>query len=123
MKPLIIEIPGDPVSKKYRLGKRGMYLDPKVRHYQRHVNMHSMIAMSNYRPKWETDGYYDVKIHIKYRKILGRRHPDLDNLCKSICDGMKGHVYDDDRQVESVKVTYDVYPIPQTIVVVTVESV
>ena len=97
MKALMFEVPGPPVPKaRPRAGRWGRFYTPqKTVAYERHVGSCALAAVLANR-KWVKTSEYQVQLDIYYRD---KRSGDLDNLEKSILDGMQGVVYDNDKQV------------------------
>lgn len=93
-------IPGKPVPKaRPRLGKNGnTYTPKKTRNYERAVGMCAVFK----RPrKWPLDAKYEVSIAIYYKD---NRRRDIDNVAKSILDGLNGIAWIDDAQVDSLSI-------------------
>ena len=88
-------VSGQPVPKQRPcLGGRGqVYTPPKTVQWEQQVGWQCRIAMSHTDP---IDG--DVSITMCFYRS-GRRKVDLDNLVKSVSDGLNGVAYLDDNQV------------------------
>lgn len=94
MQPIRITIPGRPIPKgRPRLGIRGrkayVYTPPKTAEYEKLVGW---VAKSlGCKP---VDGLVSVSLHVYCRGKM-----DVDNVAKSILDGLNGVAYEDDGQV------------------------
>lgn len=94
MQPIKITIPGRPIPKgRPRLGIRGrkayVYTPPKTAEYEKLVGW---VAKSlGCKP---VDGLVSVSLHVYCRGKM-----DVDNVAKSILDGLNGVAYEDDDQV------------------------
>ena len=115
-------VPGEPVGKqRARKGKGGRWYTPKkTADYEAAVRLASAAAASKDRlpvPPDPKERWY-VEIGISTKK---KRGPDVDNVAKSVLDGMGGVVYADDSQVDSLYVHRDRGP-PGVIVSVNVDS-
>ncbi len=94
-------IPGHPVPKQRpRLGYKGrrayIYTPEETRRYEEKVHLLAKAA---------TDGPLKVPVVVRLKVYLGprkRKGPDLDNIVKSILDGMNGAIFEDDRQVYQI---------------------
>lgn len=95
-----------------------VYSTPKCMEYEEHVKLCSQNAMGTQEPLETPIGVYLYfrlpvpKSHPKKRReacLEGlEKHtvkPDLDNLAKSLLDGMNGVIYKDDRQIVSLHCT------------------
>lgn len=94
MQPIRITIPGRPIPKgRPRLGIRGrkayVYTPPKTAEYEKLVGW--VAKCSGCRP---VDGPVAVDLDIYVRIRM-----DLDNVAKSVLDGLNGIAYQDDGQV------------------------
>ena len=110
-------IPGEPVAKaRARVtiagGRAHAYTPAKTSAYEQLVAVYAKAAMKN-APLLE----HPVRLHLGiYCKVPGSwskkrraealggmerpaKAPDLDNICKSLADGMNGIVYVDDSQI------------------------
>ena len=94
MQPIRITIPGRPIPKgRPRLGMSGrkayVYTPPKTAEYEKLVGW---VAKSlGCKP---VDGLVSVSLHVYCRGKM-----DVDNVAKSILDGLNGIAYEDDDQV------------------------
>ncbi len=88
-----IIVPGRPVPKgRPRLGKNGnVYTPKKTREYEELVGWH---AKQTIKEPLQGDIAIDIRICIN-----GNNVPDIDNVCKTLLDGMNRVAYNDDRQV------------------------
>lgn len=89
-----ITIPGRPVPKgRPRLGVRGrrayVYTPPATKEYERIVGW--MAKSSGCQP-------FDGPVHVRL-DVFTRGKLDVDNVAKSVLDGLTGVVYEDDDQV------------------------
>lgn len=92
----MFDIPGPPVPKaRARRGRHGFYTPQKTVSYERHVGSCALVAVLANR-RWLKTSEYQVQLDVYYRD---KRSGDLDNLEKSILDGMQGVVYHNDKQV------------------------
>lgn len=112
------EIPGDPVAKQRpRMTKSGhVYTPTKTREYEKLVKE---AYISNSRG-WKYDKDVPLEVRIiayfpipksdskkrKSEKKRGMIRPtiksDIDNICKSVLDGLNGVAYADDKQIVSL---------------------
>ena len=110
---MIIEIPGKPQPKQRpRLGYGGKAYTPEpTQAFEKRVKHHAKMAgatpVSGPVHVDITSVFSMPKSLAKYRKAAldGQPHtnrPDLDNLVKSVLDGLNGVAFDDDAQVHSV---------------------
>jgi Holliday junction resolvase RusA-like endonuclease len=94
------------------------YTDKGTREYEDHVRLTSQTAMGTTEPIETAVGVYMYirlpipKSHSKKRTedcLEGRekpiKKPDIDNLAKSLLDGMNGVVFKDDSQIVSLHCT------------------
>ena len=109
------EVPGDPVAKQRpRMTKSGhVYTPEKTRKYEKLVKE----AYLNHSRGWKFGKDVPLEIRIvayfpipksdsnkrKTEKKIGVIRPtiksDIDNICKSILDGLNGVAYEDDKQI------------------------
>ena len=91
--PIRIIIPGRAVPKaRPRLGRGGrVYTPKKIREYEELVGWYA----KQYIPE-PLEG--DIELHVKVY-VKNNVFPDIDNIAKSIMDGLNGVAYKDDRQV------------------------
>lgn len=123
------EIPGEPVSKaRPRHGNGHTYTPTKTKNFEKLVGMKykaaggeifegpvsvTIAVWYQVRPSWP-----------KYKRtaMIGQPHtskPDLDNVIKSILDGLNGSAWEDDAQVSKVRAAKHWYDgEPMTIVIV-----
>ena len=87
---------------------------PKTRAYERQVQAMALRAISRHG-EWDKTLPMNVRIVVvrsipsRFRKadramarkrlLIPQAKPDIDNVCKSILDGMNGTIYEDDSQV------------------------
>lgn len=99
---LTINVPGRAVPKaRPRLGKGSrVYTPPKTRAYE------NLIAWSTINEKKlrKINGLLDppIAVSIKFY-MVGNNTGDVDNLCKSVLDGMESHAYKNDRFVKKIE--------------------
>lgn len=116
-------IEGTPVPKKRprfstRNGFVQSYTDKGTRDYEDHVRQTSIAAMGTTEPLETPVGVYlyiRLPIPKSYSKKLTEacleglekpiKKPDIDNLAKSLLDGMNGVVFKDDSQIVSLHCT------------------
>ena len=97
---MTFDIPGKPQPKqRARKGANGRWYTPvKTQKYERLVAAYAVVA----RPRgWRMDARYTVTIHVF---APDKRRRDLDNVAKSILDGLNGVLWDDDAQVDGLTV-------------------
>lgn len=94
---LAFTVPGKPVGKQRpRVGKRGTFTPKETVLYERAVGFCALAE----RPRgWPLDACYRVTIAARY---ADQRRRDLDNLIKSILDGLNGVAWKDDSQVIAI---------------------
>lgn len=116
-------IEGTPVPKKRpRFSTQGgivrSYTDKGTRNYEDHVNLSSRAAMGSTGPLETPVGVY-LYVRLPVPKSRSKKRteaalgglekpickPDIDNLAKSLLDGMNGVVFKDDSQIVSLHVT------------------
>ncbi len=95
-----VVIPGRPVPAA-RMTRRGKWIKPNAQRYLAYKDMVRWTAWDVMRKKdlAPFDGPIGVEIHAWY---AGGRPGDLDNIQKSIFDGLNGIVWYDDQQVVEV---------------------
>jgi Holliday junction resolvase RusA-like endonuclease len=94
-------VPGPPVPcERPRFAKGRTYLPAKSRKYQSLVATYADTAAEQAGWLIDIDHRYAIDIRV-YRQAL---RGDWDNFAKSICDGLKGVAWPDDRQVLSALV-------------------
>lgn len=111
---MIIYIPGDPVGKQRpRVANGHAYTPQRTKDYQSKVAWAWKQAKG---PKIEGPVLMRIVWHHRIPKrtakanraamlkseIMPTTRPDLDNVCKSIMDGLNGVAYDDDSQIVSL---------------------
>ena len=123
------EIPGEPVSKaRPRHGKGNTYTPKKTKDYERLVRLSYLNAGGQLH-----EGAVSVTIAVWYQvtkswskkkkaEMIGKPHtyrPDLDNVIKSVLDGLNGTAWEDDAQVSKIRAGKHWYDgEPMTIVIV-----
>ena len=119
---IVFDIPHEPVPKgRPRFARRGgfvqTYTDAKTLTYENIVRTYAKKAMGSSKP---LEGAISVYLYIRmsvpknYSKARRKaciegvekptKKPDLDNVAKSISDGMNGIVYVDDGQIVDLHV-------------------
>lgn len=99
MRAVRIRIPGRPVPKERpRRGKGGRWYTPRRTAQYEQLIGHMARALTAGRD-WPTDGSYQVDVTVRHSS---KRPPDLDNILKTVLDGLQGVLYEDDRQVARV---------------------
>lgn len=95
MKPLILWVPGNPVSKgRPRFANGHVHTDAKTRDAEEELKWR--LRAANARPFAGP-----VKLEMHFHRGDNRR-ADLDNLLKLVWDSMNGLCYEDDSQVVEV---------------------
>ena len=88
------EVLGPPQPKERARAWGGRHVTPeKTRNYERLVGA---VASLRRPPDWLLDGSYRVEVHAYF---ADRRPRDVDNVAKSVLDGLNGVLWRDDRQV------------------------
>ena len=90
-------IPGPPVGKERpRLGKFGVYTPAKTQTYEAQIALLANVARNQAQifAPLQNEVQIDLQIHCASKKA-----PDIDNIIKSILDGMNNVIYLDDSQV------------------------
>lgn len=96
-------------KKRPRSGGRNIYTPEETRQYEKRVTNECFQLLQTWPPGTHEQLFkrpltIDLHFHLKGRKLEeeGRPHtltPDLDNLIKSLTDGMNGVVFKDDSQI------------------------
>lgn len=101
-------IPGEPQSKgRPRAvvtgkGKIAMYTPRNTAQYEASIATYAMRAMAVSRwPRPTPEDRFALRIELFFATA---RRRDVDNVCKSLMDGMQGPVFEDDWQVVSLAV-------------------
>jgi crossover junction endodeoxyribonuclease RusA len=124
MKSFEFQVPGPPVVKARprstttSTGKRRTYTPDKTAKYESKVASFALIE----RPRgWPLDLLYAVSLEFY---LPDKRRRDIDNLAKSVLDGLNGIGYADDAQISTLIVVkkFD-KKYPRVDVVVTVQEV
>ncbi len=94
---LRFEVPGPPVPKgRPRFGKGHAYTPKRTRAYELSVAWHATAARGSIN-RWPIDA--------RYRVVIEAATPhDLDNVAKAILDACNGLLWNDDRQVDDLRV-------------------
>ena len=97
-------VDGQPVPKaRARAGRGGVHYTPeKTRSYERRVGVNRFREeYLKYGDDWPMDKRYRVTVCAYFSD---RRNRDLDNVLKSVLDGLNKHAYHDDRQVDDMRI-------------------
>ena len=118
-----IEIPGKPVGKERpRMGRGGhMYTPPRTKKYEALVAQHAIDACVQLM----TGVRLRVQWHIGRTKGEGRRpkaHADLDNVVKTVMDGLQGVAYKNDREVEQLNAFFCDVPYGEDRIIITLDG-
>ncbi len=100
-----------------RFTKRGFAFQPKeVKQYQEYISVKAAEAMQGSKI-FEGPIEVELRFYLKEPKSKNMKYPlkrpDIDNLSKSVLDGMNGFVYNDDKQIIKL-VLYKFYGEPRT---------
>lgn len=110
---MFFEVAGKPIAKgRPRFGDWGVYTPSKTSAWERHVRIAARKGMGN-KPMLLSPIGLVVNFHMpipksytkgrslaaQHNMIYPTKRPDLDNLVKSILDGMNKIVFQDDAQV------------------------
>jgi crossover junction endodeoxyribonuclease RusA len=94
-------VPGAPVPcGRARSGKGRIFTPAKTRGYQDLVHTLALVAVR--RAKWNPPEGSSFAVVFDIHRA--RRSGDWDNFAKSLCDGMNGVVWPDDRAIVSATV-------------------
>lgn len=95
---IIVYVPGDPMPKERPVvvGRRGI-TPHKTREYERRVGVYGLQARGEYNRgrTWDLTGWYRVDLRFCRETARG----DADNVLKSVLDGLRGVLYEDDSRV------------------------
>jgi Holliday junction resolvase RusA-like endonuclease len=99
---IVITIPTDPVPKERpRVSAWGpSYTPARTKAYQRAVALHAKSALAAFGKLWSLDGWYKVEVVFRREHARG----DIDNVAKSILDGLNKVVWNDDARVVELHV-------------------
>ena len=141
MKALTFTVYGKPVAKgRPRMTRNGHVYTPKTtKEYEERIRNAAMSEMGRDKILPWTDKQplkVVIDVFLKLPKSATKREridvlnhhkfpvtkPDIDNLTKSVLDGMNGHVYGDDSQIVDLVVTKR-YDCEDAFVIVTVKEV
>lgn len=95
---IVVYVPGDPVPKERpRVYGRVGITTPKTREYERRVSVYGLQARGEYNRgrAWPLRGWYRVDLRFCREQARG----DADNVLKSVLDGLRGVLYEDDARV------------------------
>ena len=98
MPDLIFTVPGEPVPKA-RAGRQGRksYTPERTRLAEEAVGIYALAAFQDSQLMMrDSVGHYGLKLKFY---IKAKRRRDLDNLAKTVMDGMKAILWLDDSQV------------------------
>lgn len=96
---LVAFVPGVPIAKaRPRLTRSGRAYTPKATHEaERRIRRHLDALVP---PEWPMDTGYIVTLAF----VMGsRRRVDVDNMAKLVLDACNGELWDDDRQVHTLR--------------------
>lgn len=107
---IILEIPGDPIGKgrpRVRVigGKYGhIYTDNKTQAFEKKVALIASTERKMLEGPLRVNAFFYFKrpksrSKLKEKYITSGRAYDLDNLLKSLLDGLNGILFEDDKQV------------------------
>lgn len=102
-------VPGEPVAKQRprtwrnkKTGKSITFTPPKTTRYEEWVKAHALRAAA--LAKWQRPKEED-RFAISLEVFLGTgRHKDLDNIAKSIMDGLQPEIVADDWQFRRIEI-------------------
>lgn len=98
MTSIVFTVPGDVVPwARPRIGKRGLFTEPRVRKYKKLVSEHARAAWQSTKRagvSWPLDAEYEVDC-VFVRSTLQRF--DIDRAINSILDALVGVLFEDDR--------------------------
>jgi len=136
IKDVIIEIPGDPVPKaRPRVDRRRAHTPMRTRVFETHVRAAycEQVGMRSLEgplsadirfyfgiPKsWKKDKRFKAKAGLI--KPTGQNIGDIDNLVKSVLDGLNGYAYEDDSQVVELVARKLYSEEPRTVIIIKAE--
>lgn len=99
---LHFQVEGKPQAKQRPRFSRGRTYTPKAtKDYERKVAQACALAVlaGKDAPDWPLDARYSISMDIYFPD---KRRRDLDNVEKSICDGLNGVAWNDDCQIDHV---------------------
>jgi Holliday junction resolvase RusA-like endonuclease len=100
MTAIVFTVPGKPVPKqRARKGPNGWYTPTETRRYERAVGFHATRARQVHTAtggEWPMGRRYEVEVLCVW---ADRRRRDIDNVLKSVLDGLNGVLFADDSQV------------------------
>lgn len=99
---ITITIPVDPVPKERpRISAWGpSYTPARTKAYQRAVALHAKAELGSFGQLWSLEGWYKVEVVFRREHARG----DIDNVAKSILDGLNGIMWADDARVVELHV-------------------
>lgn len=80
------------------MGKGRFYTKPKAKRHQERIAAYSLQLFTQLRQHPEWDKKSDVCVYAHFYRA-NKRPCDVDNLCKTLLDGMKKILFEDDAQV------------------------
>lgn len=102
-------VPGNPVPKgRPRYSKGRVYTPKKTKDYEARVQVSGFLARLKAQRKTITKEKVVMKMMFCVRDT--GRIPDLDNLIKSISDGLNGVWYKDDKQITIIHAIRETVP-------------
>jgi Holliday junction resolvase RusA-like endonuclease len=98
-------VPGAPVPKqRARRGNGGHWYTPQETvDYETSVSVRGMVA--RIRERWQKDDHWSRFAVSMDMFFPDERTRDIDNVCKSVLDGLNCNIWHDDRQVERLVIT------------------
>lgn len=100
-----VTIPGIPVSKNraLRVTRNGAFRTAESRTYEATVALCGRIAMRGRPPLTGR-----LRVYLRVVATNRSRLPDADNCAKAPLDGLRGIVYEDDRQIDDLRIVRSV---------------
>lgn len=83
------------------MGRGKFFTKPKAKRHQNAVTAYSLQLFSQLRQHQKWDKKSEVAVYAKFYRA-NKRPCDVDNLCKTLLDGMKKILFEDDTQVVKV---------------------
>ena len=94
-------IPGPPVPKaRPRVGRNGAYTPKRTKEYEAKVRALALVARQKAKQRvWTGPVAVEATFYIE---TPPERRPDCDNYLKTLLDGCKGVIYEDDAQITDI---------------------
>lgn len=102
---LVFTVNGPPIGKqrpRWSSKTGAMYTPDKSARYEKLIRQAAYIAVKTYAQEhgvWPVDAEYSITLDVFHRD---RRWPDVDNVLKSVLDGLNTVAYLDDKQVSKL---------------------